>query len=112
MRLIKLKERDNFLIGYGALLITGEVFRFGRDGNNSVHSRLTFEGISLLFPSSDSYTAKTPSVLMCFTQPELNLTAKNTEAIARASEENSLINLDSRQNHILEDIVSEQEVIF
>lgn len=107
MRLIKLKETDKFLIGYGALIITGEVYRLNRDTNNTIHSRVSFEGINLLFPSTESYIAKSDSVLLCFTQEELSLASKGTNAIVRAP---SQLNLDSNQHHILEDIVNDQEV--
>jgi hypothetical protein len=66
------------------LIITGQVYRFVRDSENNVASKVTFDGISLLFPSNESYVAKSESTLLCFTKPELNLSAKGSEPIARA----------------------------
>lgn len=115
MRVIKIKEKDAFLIRYGALLITGSAYRLNRDNTNTVHSRVSFEGITLLFPSRENYIAKTKSVLLCFTHDELKIGAHkaakvSVQAKVTSSESSSQIHLDSQQSHILEDMVIDNEV--
>ena len=109
MRLVKLNEKDNFLIHYGAILITGDVSRLGRAADQKVNSKLHFQGISLLFPSTESYIATSEAVLLCFTEPELNLTTKRHHHIDTPIE-SSQINIESRQSNLMDQIVDDNDV--